>query len=70
MIDPSIRLQRAIHRNDLLLVRRITENHTEILQNPDFADKSNTSLHLAAKLGCLAIVVGCWHSLLDLLRGG
>jgi hypothetical protein len=62
MINPSTRLQRAIHRNDLLLVKRITKNHPDLLQNPDFADKSNTSLHLAAKLGCLAIVVRRGHS--------
>lgn len=62
MIDRSIRLQQAIYRNDLLLVKRITKNYPEILQNPDFADKSNTSLHLAAKLGCLAITVGGGHS--------
>lgn len=57
MIDPSIRLQRAIYLNDLLLVKRVTENHPDVLQNPDFADKSNTSLHLAARLGYLHIVV-------------
>ncbi|KAI9881221.1 MAG: hypothetical protein M1830_007199 [Pleopsidium flavum] len=56
MIDPSIRLQRAIYLNDLLLVKRIIKNNPEFLQNPDFADKSNTSLHLASKLGYLDIV--------------
>ena len=61
MIDPSIRLQRAIHLNDLLLVKRIIKNNRQILQNPDFADKSNTSLHVAAKLGFLAIVVSHWY---------
>lgn len=61
MIDPSVRLQRAIHRNDLLLVKRIIKNDPKLLQNPDFADKSNTSLHLAAKLGFLDIVVGLYN---------
>ena len=30
---------------------RLIRNHPEILRNPDFNDKSNTSLHLAASLG-------------------
>lgn len=30
-------------------------NHPEIVRNPDFSDKSNTSLHLAASLGHKAI---------------
>lgn len=55
MIDVAIRLRRAIHRNDLLLVRRIVRNNPRALQNPDFANKSNTSLHLAAKHGFLDI---------------
>ncbi|KAK7552412.1 ankyrin repeat-containing domain protein [Phyllosticta citricarpa] len=55
MIDVAIRLRRAIHRNDLLLVRRIVRNNPQALQNPDFANKSNTSLHLAAKHGFLDI---------------
>ncbi|KAI9801682.1 MAG: 26S proteasome non-ATPase regulatory subunit [Piccolia ochrophora] len=55
MIDPPIRLRRAIHLNDLLLVKRITRNNPKHLANPDFADKGNTSLHLACKLGFVDI---------------
>ena len=38
-----------------MLVVRLIRNHPEILRNPDFDDKSNTSLHLAASLGHKAI---------------
>ncbi|MCJ1471380.1 26S proteasome non-ATPase regulatory subunit [Lambiella insularis] len=55
MIDVSIRLRRAIHLNDLILVQRIVKNNPASLQNPDFTDKGNTSLHLVAKLGFLPI---------------
>ncbi|KAH7080640.1 ankyrin repeat-containing domain protein [Paraphoma chrysanthemicola] len=51
MIDPSRRLRRAILLNDLPLVKRIVRNNPQKLRNPDFEDKSNTSLHLAAKHG-------------------
>jgi hypothetical protein len=51
MIDLPTRLRRAIHLNDSVLVARLIRNHPEILRNPDFSDKSNTSLHLAASLG-------------------
>ncbi|MCJ1402208.1 26S proteasome non-ATPase regulatory subunit [Xylographa trunciseda] len=55
MIDVAIRLRRAIHLNDLILVQRIVKNNPANLQNPDFSDKGNTSLHLVAKLGLLQI---------------
>lgn len=51
MIDVSIRIRRAIHLNDLTLLKRIIKNNPKSLQNPDFADNGNTSLHLAAQLG-------------------
>jgi hypothetical protein len=54
----SIRLRRAIHVNDVLLVKRIIKHNPSFLENPDFDDKSNTSLHLAAILGYLDIIVG------------
>lgn len=57
MIDPSTRLRRAVHLADLPLLKRITHTHPELLQNPDFADHGNTSLHLAASLGLYDIVV-------------
>ena len=55
MIDASIRLRRAIHLQDALLVRRIVTNNPHLLRNPDFAQKSNTSLHLAALVGSVEI---------------
>ncbi|KAK7712921.1 Target of rapamycin complex 2 subunit avo2 [Botryosphaeria dothidea] len=51
MINVEIRLRRAIRLNDLVLVRRIVRNNPDVLRNPDFQDKSNTSLHLAAREG-------------------
>jgi hypothetical protein len=56
-IDVSRRLRRAILLNDLPLVKRIIRNNPQILRNPDFADKSNTSLHLAARNGFTQIAV-------------
>lgn len=56
-IEIAKRLRRAIILNDLLLVKRIVHNNPKWLQNPDYEDKSNTSLHLAAKHGFLAIAV-------------
>ncbi|KAI9685346.1 MAG: hypothetical protein M1820_010807 [Bogoriella megaspora] len=55
MIDPAIRLRRAITLQDLALVQRIVRNNPKLTQNPDFEDKSNTSLHLAAKEGSVEI---------------
>ena len=54
-IDPSTRLRRAIHLNAPLLVKRLIRNNPQLIQNPEFADKSNTSLHLAALLGFTSI---------------
>jgi ankyrin repeat protein len=39
-----------------VLVRRIVSSNTRCIQNPDFQDNSNTSLHLAASLGHADIV--------------
>ncbi|KAH8703741.1 ankyrin repeat-containing domain protein [Talaromyces proteolyticus] len=50
-LDVPVRLRRAILQNDVLLVKRIVKNNPSYLENPDFADKSNTSLHLAAIKG-------------------
>ncbi|KAF2152686.1 ankyrin [Myriangium duriaei CBS 260.36] len=55
MIEPEIRLRRAIHLKDALLVKRIVQTSPQLLKNPDFEDKSNSSLHLAAELGSLEI---------------
>lgn len=55
-IDPSTRLRRAIHLNDVLLVQRLVRTHPKLLLNPDFTDRSNTSLHLAAAHGFTEIV--------------
>jgi len=53
-VDLSIR--QAIQLNDVALVRRLLKRHPQYLHNPDFADKSNTSLHLAAQHGLTEIV--------------
>lgn len=54
-IDASTRLRRAILLRDVVLVDRIVRNHPKALRNPDFEDKSNTSLHLAAANGFVDI---------------
>jgi hypothetical protein len=43
--------------NDLPLVQRIVRNNPDYLRNPDYQEKSNTNLHLAAKLGFTQIAV-------------
>ena len=49
MTQVDVSLRRAILLNDVALVERILKNNPTSLHNPDFADKSNTSLHLAAQ---------------------
>ncbi len=56
-VDVPIRLRRAIVQNDPVLFKRILKNNHSYLQNPDFSNKSNTSLHLAAQNGCVEIAV-------------
>ncbi|OJD12710.1 hypothetical protein AJ78_06742 [Emergomyces pasteurianus Ep9510] len=51
-----VRLRSAILWNDVLLAKRIIKNNPRFLENPNFEDKSNTSLHLAAILGNLEII--------------
>ncbi|OAP59794.1 hypothetical protein AYL99_04796 [Fonsecaea erecta] len=51
MTRVDLSLRQAILLNDIALVQRILKHNLPYLQNPDFADKSNTSLHLAAKYG-------------------
>ncbi|OAL26124.1 hypothetical protein AYO20_10258 [Fonsecaea nubica] len=51
MTRVDLSLRQAILLNDLALVQRILKHNLSYLQNPDFEDKSNTSLHLAAKYG-------------------
>ncbi|TKX21726.1 ankyrin repeat-containing protein 21 [Elsinoe australis] len=41
---------------DVLLVKRIIQANQGLLRNPDYEDRSNTSLHLAAELGLTDIV--------------
>ncbi|KAL7959403.1 hypothetical protein V8C34DRAFT_313400 [Trichoderma compactum] len=52
-IEPSIRLRRAIHAGDALLVKRILKSHPSLLHNPDVSPVglSNSNMHLAASLG-------------------
>lgn len=57
MIDPILRFRRAIHLNDLPLVKRILKTHPSVLSSPDLDDEGNTPLHLAAKLGFVEIAV-------------
>ncbi|ROW00212.1 hypothetical protein VSDG_03565 [Cytospora chrysosperma] len=57
-IDAPLRLRRAIHADDALLVKRILHSHPKLLHNPDTSPGglSNSNLHLAASLGHLSIV--------------
>ncbi|KAJ0336091.1 hypothetical protein COL922a_008379 [Colletotrichum nupharicola] len=57
MIEPSLRVRRAITANDPLLVKRILKSHPGLLHNPDPSPLglSNSNLHLAASLGHLPI---------------
>ncbi|KAI1499084.1 ankyrin repeat-containing domain protein [Biscogniauxia marginata] len=57
MIEPSLRLRRAVNCNDDLLVRRIIKSHPDLIHNPDqsTAGLSNSNLHLAASLGHLEV---------------
>ncbi|QBZ59923.1 hypothetical protein PoMZ_04891 [Pyricularia oryzae] len=60
MIDPHLRIRRAIRADDALLVRRILRSHPNLLHNPDLTgsreEAGNSNLHLAAKLGHVEIV--------------
>jgi ankyrin repeat protein len=58
-LSVPVRLRRAILMSDVLLVKRIVKNNPRYLENPDFADRGNTSLHLAAIKGHADIVVSC-----------
>ncbi|KAH7159638.1 ankyrin repeat-containing domain protein [Dactylonectria estremocensis] len=53
MIEPSIRIRRAINADDAALLRRILKSHPSLLHNPDPSPSglSNSNMHLAASLG-------------------
>lgn len=51
----STRLRQAIVLNDLPLVQRLLKGNPCYLHNPDYADKSNSSLHLAARHGLFEV---------------
>lgn len=53
----SLQLRHAILSNDVLLVERLLKAYPHLVHNPDYNDKSNTSLHLAAKAGYTELVV-------------
>lgn len=53
----SLRLRQAILSNDIQLVERLLQAHPHLLHNPDYNDKANTSLHLAAQAGHAKLVV-------------
>lgn len=55
----DLSLRQAILLNDIALVERVLKNNPSYLHNPDFGDKSNTSLHIAAQYGLEEIAVGC-----------
>lgn len=57
MGEASVRLREAISLDDVALVQRILKNKPNLLQNPNYEDKSNTSLHLAALHGQTEIAV-------------
>lgn len=56
-ISNSLRLRQAIVTNDIPLVERLLDAYPHLLHNPDFQNKSNTSLHLAAQAGYSELVV-------------
>jgi hypothetical protein len=58
MTQVDLSLRQAILLNDVALVERILKNNPSYLHNPDFTNKSNTSLHLAAQYGREEIAVG------------
>ncbi|KIX02178.1 uncharacterized protein Z518_08117 [Rhinocladiella mackenziei CBS 650.93] len=51
MTRVDLSLRQAILLNDVALVQRLLRSNPSYLHNPDYADKSNTSLHLAAQYG-------------------
>ncbi|KAI1349734.1 ankyrin repeat-containing domain protein [Xylaria sp. FL0043] len=57
MIEAPLRLRRAVHSNDALLVKRIISTHPDLVHNPDHSADglSNSNLHLAASLGHLQV---------------
>lgn len=57
MTRADLSIRQAILLNDVALVRRLLKHHPHYLQNPDYSDKSNTSLHLAAQYGLIEIAV-------------
>lgn len=58
----SLRLRQAIHSNDIALVERLLKADPHLLHNPDFGDKSNTSLHLAAQAGHTELAVSTLYA--------
>lgn len=69
MIEPSTRLRRAVLLGDVVLVQRIIRSHPKLLRNPDYEDKANTSLHLAAETGnakIAAILIAAGHEKNDI----
>ena len=56
-VEASTRLREAIIVNDLPLVKRLLKSTPSLLQNPNFEDKGNTSLHLAALYGHVEVAV-------------
>ena len=61
----SLRLRQAILSNDIALVERLLKADPHLLHNPDFNDKSNTSLHLAAQAGHIDLAVSIFRTLME-----
>lgn len=59
----SLRLRQAIRSNDIALVERLLQARPALLHNPDYSDKANTSLHLAAHAGHAELCVGCQQAI-------
>lgn len=55
-VEVSIRLRRAVVRNDLALVKRVLKTYPDSVHDVDQSDKSNTPLHVAAREGFDEIV--------------
>lgn len=63
----SLRLRQAILSNDIALVERLLKADPHLLHNPDFKDKSNTSLHLAAQAGHTDLAVSMFCTPVNLV---
>lgn len=66
MIDPSLRLRRAIHLNSPLLVSRILRTHPTLLHNPDHTPTSSLTPSLTSAYTGTASPIGLSNTSLHL----